>query len=124
MQAAIGPAHRNPDFHEGHERLLLVLGCHDALLRNLGEARRLHLVCGVGAACEENRKARDLVRELARGLDFERGGGIASDLGRIYDFAIHELIDLDHNPDGSMYDHLIRLFEELRGAWEHVRVQN
>lgn len=112
------------DTTECRERLSLIIMCHDALLQNLDEARRLQNQREPDAAREKNRRAIKIVNDLAVGLDYERGGDIARDLGWIYHSVMDQLKDMNGCQDCSMYDRLIRLFEGLRGAWEFVSLRN
>ena len=103
------------------DNLKLVVMCYDGAIRDLQEAKRLHESNSMEATYEKIRHAQDIVTELLVGLDYERGGEISVNLSRLYNFILRQLIGINSRQDTSVYDSLIHILSELRGAWEHIR---
>lgn len=107
---------------ETSEPLQLIILCYDAAIRDLGEARTLHETGRMDEAYGKIRHAQDIVTELLVGLDYERGGDIARNLNKLYNFVLRKLIGINSREDSSIYDHLIKILAELKGAWEEIRL--
>jgi flagellar protein FliS len=62
-------------------------------------------------------KATDIIEGLRAVLDFERGGEISNNLNALYEYMKHRLTlaNLKNDPEGV--GEVIRLLNELRGAW-------
>ena len=99
----------------------LVIMCYDAVIEDLREAARLHGERAFEAMYERVRHAQDLMTELLAGLDHERGGEIAANLARLYNFTLRELIGLNAGRSPAVLVRLSHILSELRGAWESVR---
>jgi len=98
---------------------LTIMG-YDAVIRNLRDAKQYHLNRSVDAAFERNDHAQRLITELLLGLDYEQGGEIAGNLSKLYDFSIRQLVNMSIESDVSTYDHLIKIFGDLKEAWIQV----
>jgi flagellar protein FliS len=57
------------------------------------------------------------------GLDYEQGGEIAANLGRLYNFMLRELIGINAHKDTRIYGDLVKIVDELRDAWSQIRKQ-
>lgn len=99
----------------------LVLMCYDATIRDLQQAKEHHVSHRMDAAYERIRHGQDVITELLVGLDFERGGEIAVNLSRIYNYLLRELIGINSMKSPEIYGDLIRILEELREAWQEVK---
>ncbi|MFZ2448697.1 MAG: flagellar export chaperone FliS [Syntrophobacteraceae bacterium] len=108
---------------ETAEPLQLVVLCYDAAIRDLTEAKALHDKGGMDEAYVKIRHAQDIITELLVGLDYERGGDIARNLNRLYNFILRQLIGINSRQDTSIYGHLIKILSELRGAWEEIKLR-
>lgn len=107
------------------DNLKLIIMCYDAAIRDLEEAKRSQQGRHLQATYDRIRHAQDIVTELLVGLDYERGGTIAQNLSRIYNYVLRQLIGLNtNNKDLHTYDHLIGIMGELRSAWEGIRDQS
>ena len=107
---------------ETADPLQLIILCYDATIRDLEEARDLHERHEMDEAYRKIRHAQDIVTELLVGLNYERGGDIARNLNRLYNFILRELIGINSRGDTTIYNHLIKILSELRGAWEEIRL--
>jgi flagellar secretion chaperone FliS len=105
------------------EGLNLVIRCYDATINNLSKARELHVARDFDATLDNVRLAQDLITELLLGLDYEMGGEIAQNLGRIYNFLLRELITINAGQDATAYDPLIRILSDLKEAWVEISRQ-
>ncbi|MGQ9630284.1 MAG: flagellar export chaperone FliS [bacterium] len=62
-------------------------------------------------------RADNIILELMASLDRERGGEIAVNLARIYDFIRWHLVDANIKKDIGMIDQIVRMLSSLREAW-------
>ncbi len=99
----------------------LVLMCYDATISDLRQAQEYHVAHHMDAAYERIRHGQDIITELLVGLDFERGGEIAINLSRIYNYLLRELLGINSTKPPETYSSLIRILEELREAWQEVK---
>ena len=68
------------------------------------------------------RHAQDIITELLVGLDYERGGDIARNLDRLYNFVLRQLIGINSRRDTTVYGHLVNILTDLRDGWEAMRL--
>ena len=66
-------------------------------------------------------KANEIIAELLRSLDMEKGGEIASSLSRLYNFVMREIIDADMNLNTNAIDNSRRIVSELRESWVRIK---
>ncbi len=108
---------------ETSEPLQLVVMCYDVAIRDLNDAKSLHENGRMDEAYARIRHARDIVAELLVGLDYERGGDIARNLNRLYNFILRQLIGINSRKDTSIYARLVRILSVLREAWEEIKLR-
>ena len=106
---------------ETADTVKLVIMCYDAAIRDLQDARKMHESGSMETAYEKIRHAQDLITELLVGLDYERGGEISTNLSRLYNFMLRQLIGINSRQDTAVYGHIIHLLSELKEAWEQIR---
>ncbi|SHF58186.1 flagellar protein FliS [Desulfacinum infernum DSM 9756] len=99
----------------------LVLMCYEATIEDLRKAKEYHASHRMDAAYERIRHGQDVITELLVGLDFERGGEIAVNLSRIYNYLLRELIGINSMKSPDVYNGLIDILEDLREAWQEVK---
>jgi flagellar protein FliS len=63
-------------------------------------------------------KAQDIITELLETLDVERGGDIAQNLARIYEYMNHRLLEANLRKDAKPAREVDKLLRELLPAWE------
>lgn len=100
--------------------LNLIVRCYDALLRDLQEAKSAHAAGDENLLMDRLRHAQDLVTELLLGLDYERGGEIAVNLGRLYNYMLRELIGLRDTDAQETLTQMLTMTANLREAWVQV----
>lgn len=98
----------------------LIVMCYQGAIADLEKAREFHRSGMADAAYDKVRHAQDIITELLVGLDYERGGQLAQNLSRIYNFILRELIGIHTRRETSCYDQLIQILDNLKGAWEQV----
>jgi flagellar protein FliS len=98
----------------------LIVRCYDALIRDFQEAKRAHTAGDEDRLMDRIRHAQDIVTELLVGLDYERGGEIAANLGRIYNYMLRELVAIRDSHAQQTLDGMISIAGELREAWVQV----
>jgi flagellar secretion chaperone FliS len=106
---------------ETADNLKLVIMCYDVAIRDLEDAKKLHESRSMDAAYQKIHHAQNIITELLIALDYERGGEIAQNLSRLYNFVVRQLVGINSRQDTAMYDHLIHILSELKSAWEQVR---
>ncbi|HDL89312.1 MAG TPA: flagellar export chaperone FliS [Thermodesulforhabdus norvegica] len=108
---------------ETADPLKLVIMCYDAVIDDLRKAKEYHQEKNLEATYDRVRHAQDVITELLVALDYEKGGDIAVNLGRLYNFVLRQLIVVNSRTDPQHYETLIKLLEELKGAWEQIATQ-
>lgn len=106
---------------ETADPLQLIILCYNAAIDDLEQAGRFHERRQMDDAYRKIRHAQDIVTELLVGLDYERGGEIARNLNRLYNFILRQLIGINSREDVSTYDRLVKVLSELRDGWESIR---
>ncbi|MEX2649228.1 MAG: flagellar export chaperone FliS [Alphaproteobacteria bacterium] len=70
-----------------------------------------------------NLKALDVISHLTNTLDLERGGEIAGNLQRLYEFMCVRLVEVDVNNDPQAARDVIGLLQPLRASWQQLDEQ-
>jgi len=65
-------------------------------------------------------KSINIITGLADSLDMEKGGEIAANLGKLYEFVNMRLLNANLNNDPVMLDEALRVLHELREAWVSI----
>lgn len=102
------------------EFLHLIVRCYNAMIQDFHDAKRAHAQGNEDLLMDRVRHAQDILTELLIGLDYERGGEIAVNLGKIYNYMLRELIGLRHAEAQETLDRMISMAENLQQAWVHV----
>ena len=67
-----------------------------------------------------NKRAMDIVAELASSLDMDQGGVIAEKLLDLYRFVLMRLVDVDVRNDPEPAREVINLLSPLRESWHEI----
>ena len=67
--------------------------------------------------------AQDIITELAVSLDMEKGGEIARNLQRLYDFMVNHLSHANVNKQIKPIQDVRKIMSELREAWFEISKQ-
>ena len=96
----------------------LVIQLYQAAIRNIGQAAE---AIERGDAMKRHThimKAQDIVVELQRTLDHERGGEVAPQLDRLYTYMRGRLLSANVEKDRAALDEVAGLLRQLLGAWQ------
>ena len=107
---------------ETADPLQLIILCYDAAINDIKDAKELHERNEMDDAYRKIRHAQDIITELLVGLDYERGGDIARNLNRLYNFVLRQLIGINSRQDTSIYGHLVKILSDLKDGWEGVKL--
>jgi flagellar protein FliS len=92
----------------------------DGALARIAEASG-HLQRGeVAAKGEKIGKALKIIEALLLGLDTARGGEIAANLERVYDYASRTLLKANAANDASLLDEVSALLREIKLGWDGI----
>ena len=67
-----------------------------------------------------NSKAQAIISELMVTLDFEKGGQIAKDLDRIYDFLLFHLVEANLQKDPKKIENVISILSKVASAYKEI----
>jgi flagellar protein FliS len=70
--------------------------------------------------CRFLNKGQAIIAELMNTLDFEKGGTIARDLDRLYDFMLFYLSEANLHRDGDRITRVINLIEVIYSAYKEI----
>ena len=65
-------------------------------------------------------KAVGIVGGLRNGLDFEKGGELAQNLDRLYDYMIAKLTEANVHNDLARLDEVATLLREIKSGWDAI----
>lgn len=119
MTACALPVSQNFDVPEG-DFLTLIVRCYDNLIDDFQEAKEAHADGRQDLLMDRLQHAQDILTELVIGLDYERGGKIAVNLGRIYNYMLRELIALHDTHAQETLSRMISMAGNLREAWVQI----
>ncbi len=98
---------------------MLMQGAADRLAAARGCIERGE-VAGKGENCS---RAIRILDELRDGLDMERGGEIAANLDRLYEYMNRRVVMGNLRDDPEAIDEVLRLLGEIRAGWDGIRDQ-
>lgn len=82
---------------------------------------RGHLVRREMAAKGENlTRAVGIIEGLRVALDHDRGGDIAGNLERLYDYMVRRITEANLRNDARLLDEVVELLNEIRGGWDEA----
>lgn len=92
----------------------------DALLARIAEASG-HIERGeVAAKGEKIGKALAIIEALVLGLDKERGGELAQNLERLYDYASRTLLKANLEDRADLLKEVTSLLREIKAGWDGI----
>ncbi len=104
----------------------LVLIVYDECIRSLEKAEEAFKLEGperIEQIGNHLLHAQDSITELSISLDMERGGEIAENLGRLYDFMTNHLSQANLKKEVEPVREVKEMMVDLRGAWGQVAEQ-
>ncbi len=99
-------------------RLLLMM--YEGAIKFLKQARSGLETGDITKFCKYLSKGQAIVAELMNTLDFEKGGKIARDLDRLYDFMLFYLTEANLHRDGKRITRVIGLIETIYSAYKEI----
>ncbi|WP_145576318.1 flagellar export chaperone FliS [Yersinia alsatica] len=66
-------------------------------------------------------KCIDILNALTSSLDFERGGELVVNLGKIYDFCVYRLYDASNQLSVDFVAEVEQILATLRSGWEAIK---
>lgn len=100
--------------------LELVVMLYDGALRFLADAERTFATGDLPARGVAIRKALAIVHELQATLDMEKGGEMAAELDRLYDFIQDRLLRVTREHDAAPLAEAQRVLASLAEAWRNI----
>jgi flagellar protein FliS len=100
--------------------LELVVLLYDGALRFLADAERALAAQDVPARATAISKALAIVNELQNTLDLAKGGAVAEELDRLYDFVQDRLLRVTRDQDPAALAEAQRVLSSLADAWRTV----
>ncbi len=104
--------------------LQLVVMCYDGMLRFLKRAAKAIEERDIENRVKYLNKTLAIIEELQSSLDFSRGGEVARNLDRVYEYFNNELMKAGMNNDLKLLGHVEKLVVELREAWGKIAAEN
>jgi flagellar protein FliS len=103
--------------------LELVVLLYDAAIRAGQQARDAMARRDIATRSVSISKMMAIVGELQNTLDMERGGDVAKELDRLYDWSTSRLVDATQKQDAKAIDDVVKVMETLRDAWQTIAKQ-
>jgi len=98
----------------------LILMLYDGAIKFVSEAKESIEKKDYGRSYKSIVKARDIIAELLRILNIERGGEIARNLQRLYLYMIGRLIEVNFTKETRLLDNVLDILRDLRSAWAEI----
>ena len=99
-------------------RLLLMM--YEGAIKFLKQSKAGLEANDIAKFCRFLSKAQAIIAELMNTLDFEKGGSIARDLDRLYDFMLFYLTEANLYRDGKRIVKVIGLIDTIYGAYKEI----
>ncbi|MCD6152549.1 MAG: flagellar export chaperone FliS [Syntrophobacterales bacterium] len=98
----------------------LVLMCYEGAIGSLKTAKEKYISREYEAKAEALQKAQTIICELMQALDFEKGGEVAGNLERLYNYMLRRITVGDLKGEVNAFDEVILMLEELESAWKEI----
>ena len=105
----------------------LVLILYDACIRALQDAEEAFAVDAPESVERISRsllRAQNVITELMVSLDMEKGGEVAGNLYRLYDFMIDQLMEANVKKQVEPVRAVREMMSELQGSWKEIAEKN
>ncbi|MFM1847677.1 MAG: hypothetical protein RL417_1151 [Pseudomonadota bacterium] len=99
-------------------RLLLMM--YEGAIKFLRQAKAGLEENDIAKFCRFLSKGQAIIAELMNTLDFEKGGSIARDLDRLYDFMLFYLTEANLHRDGKRVAKVIELLDTIYSAYKEI----
>jgi flagellar secretion chaperone FliS len=105
----------------GRSQVELILKVYTGAQTSLEAAHRLYTDGDYTNAYAEVEKARKFIVHLYTTLNFEDGGDVAANLGRMYVFMLSEFDAIEATKNTKHLESCIKILKNMRNGWEGVR---
>jgi flagellar protein FliS len=103
-----------------HRLIQLLL---DGALDRIAQAKGALLTGDTAAMGEALGKAMGILSGLQGSLDLERGGDIAANLDRLYEYMSLRLLDVHREKQADSLDEVVGLLGSIKSGWDAIRPQ-
>jgi flagellar protein FliS len=101
----------------------LVVMLYEGLVRFCSAADAAMRARDIEGAHENLVKAQAIVAELAGSLNYQQGGDIATNLGRLYDYCHRRLVEANVRKDTSIVVEVRTLMSDMLSTWREIARQ-
>jgi flagellar protein FliS len=101
----------------GASPIQVIVLLYDGALKHMEAGRHAIAHQDFARQNEHLQAAQKIVMELMACLDMEKGGEIAWNLLKLYEYSLNELVRANIEDDSSGVAHAIRIFSDLRESW-------
>lgn len=109
------------DMADPHQLVCLLF---DALNRAIGSAKLTMQAGDIPAKCKHISHAISILEEGLRApLDMEKGGEIAANLNKLYEYCVTRLIVANAKNDVAALDEVTRLIEPVASGWKAIKAE-
>lgn len=103
--------------------LQLVHMAYEGAIQAIVEAREHLAGKRIRERCRAVTKAQLILAELQRSLDYQNGANVSVQLGRLYDYAVRQLIDGNFRQIDSPLADAQKILETLNDGWKQIAAQ-
>lgn len=101
----------------------LVVVLYDMLLRDLHDALTALHTGDIESRAAAVRHCLLVLQQLQGTLDYQRGGVVAENLGRFYDFTRAKLLEGQIKASPEIFEQQVTFVSSIRDAWQQVRTE-
>ncbi len=107
----------------GKSQVDLIIQVYDGAISAFRTARERYETDDSTAGYNQLERARKFLTHLYTTLDYEKGGDISEQLGRLYAFVINQINVAEATKDLSVIDDNITILSNLREGWTGLKAQ-
>jgi len=105
----------------GKSQLELILKVYDGTIKTYLEAKEAYKKEDTLTGFEKLEKAKRFMTHLYITLDFEQGGEVATNLGKMYVFAINQTCMVQGTKDLEQIDSIVKMLKNIRSGWAELK---
>jgi flagellar protein FliS len=102
----------------------LVLVLTDGLLEELARARGHVIGKRYELKANSLNKCTEIINGLSSSLDYDQGGEVVANLGRLYDYCVARLYRAGVDMDPAIIDEVVGLLTTIKQGWLGVQARN
>ncbi|MCM2272079.1 MAG: flagellar protein FliS [candidate division Zixibacteria bacterium] len=105
----------------GKSQIDLIMQVYSGAIQSLAAGREHYGAGEFDAGYLQLERSRKFLTHLYTTLDFEQGGEVAQNLGKLYAFCMNEFDVIEATKEISRIDSCIKVLETLKQGWEQIR---